>query len=241
MDAKQWRMENAKLARAYMAGGETPFSAAQKAHFRSVPDMEAAIAKLEKVENGESSPRPRPAAPVQQEGECRHVITPAAGSATLVPAGEWRSPDFLIKKYVSDGIHPDMVRVFAGGRISFIYFDPKEANQLIRLINEATGVLDKLYAEFEELRSERDEEAKRQLAELQRNEKLSRDLAEAQEQVKQLERKLKDEKSITQVLADVETSEALQKENEDLREALLKERALVAKLKDKIVELVMEV
>lgn len=49
---QEWRAQAAKLARAYMRGGQTPYAAAKRTGFARVSLMEQAIDELERVEGG---------------------------------------------------------------------------------------------------------------------------------------------------------------------------------------------
>lgn len=220
MNAKQWRLENAKLAKAYMAGGMPPFQAAQKVGFRNVPDMDAAIADAERAA----------AQPMPNRPEPNNQIGP-----NLI--GQWENNLFTAKKFSATEEWPEMVRIWAGGRPSYIWFTPQDARKLLDVINNATGVLDNLYAEFQELRDERDEEAKAHLAELQRNEKLEQQLRKPTVEPSA-------DMGVILSAADQDAelraqNEALIEENSHLLEALRKHNETILKLKEKIADLVM--
>lgn len=209
MNAKHWRMENAKLARAYLRGGEAPFQVANKLGFHSVMDMEAAIWQLETLEEH-----------------------PPVERGPLKAEGEWQAEPFLVKKFAADKEHAEMIRIWCGGRPNYVYFDPKDAKRLIRLLNDATGALDELYKEFAELTEERNQEARGQAEELQKNEELRAKLANLEKAYTMQQMQLKDRGDL---------DEAMVQENTHLLMAIKERDELINKLKGKIADLVMGV
>ena len=195
MHISQIRMENAKLAKAYMNGGTNPFNAARMAGFKNVPDMEDAIAALERNETREEM-KPRNA---------------SAFTNGMVATGEWRSKNFLVKRFAANDTHPEMIRVFAGGRISYIYFEPDWGKALMNIIAEATGQQGDTSAEG------RREELEKAQAEIM---KLKKELANANEELM---------KAIQRPMPDVA---GLEKELEETK--MLNQR-----LRDKLVEIVL--
>ena len=197
MNSSSFRMENAKLAKAYIAGGTTPFNAARMTGFRNVPDMEDALAALERNET-------------REEMKPSNASTFTKG---MVATGEWRSKNFLVKRFAANDTYPETIRVFAGGRISYIYFEPSWGNELINIIAEATGL------QGESSTESRSEELEKARAEIKR---LNKALEEANDELL---------KAIRTPMPD---ATGLEKE---LAEAKL----LNQKLKDKLVEMLLEV
>lgn len=170
MNVKQWRMESAKLAVAYMEGGSTPFNAAKMARFKNVADMENAIDGLNK-EN--------------ESKEEKTFAIPKQAVVKLDPSGEYRSENFLIKTYPAQGNYPEMVRVFAGGRISYIYFEPEWAEELMKLLGTAAGVRHESEGtadEWKRLCEKREQELAKAHCEIER---LNKCVADANEQLLQ--------------------------------------------------------
>ena len=198
MNNSNFRMENAKLAKAYIAGGTTPFNAAKMTGFRNVPDMEDAMAALER-------------------NETREEMKPQNASAFtkgMVATGEWRSRNFLVKRFAANDTYPEMIRVFAGGRISYIYFEPEWGKELINIIAEATGLQGESSCES----------------------KSNEELEKAEAEIKRLQKALVD--------ANENLVRAIQRPQPDqtgLEKDLEEQKMLNQKLKDKLVELLLEV
>lgn len=220
MNNKNWRIKNAKLARAYMEGGMAPFQTAKKLRFHSVMDMEAAIHQLEKLEEH-----------------------PPVERVPLNKIGEWREGPFMIKKFSASQDYPEMIRIWAGDRPNYIWLRAQEAGKLVDAINSATGVMDNLYAEFQELKEERNAEAKGHYDEPKRNEQL-------EERVRELEAELQGAGMIgVKVDVDADTkavdeelkaqNKALTDENIALANALREQNESILRLKEKIANLVM--
>lgn len=198
MNNSSFRLENAKLAKAYINGGTTPFNAAKLTGFRNVPDMEDAMAALERNETREDL---KP----QNESEF---------SRRMVETGEWRSRNFLVKRFAANDTYPEMVRVFAGGRISYIYFEPEWGKELINIIAEATGLQGESSCES----------------------KSHEELEKAEAEIKRLQKELEDanENLLKALRSPIPDQTGLEKD-------LAEEKMLNQKLKDKLVELLLEV
>ena len=123
-----------------------------------------------------------------------------------------------------------MIRIWCGGRPNYVYFDPKDAKRLIRLLNDATGALDELYKEFAELTEERNQEDRGQAEELQKNEELRAKLANLEQAYAMQQMQMKERGA---------TDEALMQENAHLLMAIKERDELIDKLKGKIADLVM--
>lgn len=224
MQNKQWRLENAKLAKAYMAGGMPPYQAAQKCGFMRLSYMEDAIRELGNLE---------PEAPNEENSTPQQPVK--ASAMRLEQTGEWRNNAFLIKRFAANGDHPEMIRIFAGGRISYIYCTPDDIPLLQTLLRHVTGEQDLLLASFAELTEERNEEAKNALREMQRAEEL-------QKHNEELEQKLRNaEDELIKLRVALSESQNGKPCEDDTYARLHAERELNARLKDKLVEMLLGV
>lgn len=227
MQNKQWRLDNAKLAKAYMAGGMPPFQAAQKCGFMRVSYMEDALRELEASEQANSDMVK--AGPVQNAPTARPEQT-----------HEYRNSKFLIKRFAERDGYPEMIRVFAGGRISYIYFTPDDIPLLQALLREVTGEKDQLLASFAELTDERNHEGEQALKEMQRADELQQRLAERDERIIQLESELAEKNQHIEELSMRPDAQDTENGNA-LLEKLKAVELLNQRLKDKLVELILGV
>lgn len=212
---KEWRMETAKLALAYMAGGDPPYQAARKTGFMRVSVMEEAIKELEKEQNKQE----------QAETAEQQVYGPeepqpkTAGSETEpVMCAEFCNSAFRVREYEPKADKDGMVRIWAGNRPQFIYASIQRVPMLIDLLKEVTtGRAGKPGMDERDLLiREKDTQIL----------KLQRDLAEAMD-------KLQQERQNSGI---AEASERIG----HLTVELDMERQLNEKLKAKIVELILE-
>lgn len=219
MQNKQWRLENAKLAQAYIAGGMPPFQAAQKCGFMRMSYLEDALKELANSEKAPDEMQPAAAVPVQK-----------TSTGPLEQIGEWRNSKFLIKRFAPQGDYPEMIRLFSGGRISYVYFATEDIPLLQSLLREVNGEKDRLLADFAELTEERNHEAKGHLAELEKKLEELQVVLEAREtEIATLKHMLKAMENAT-----APDAEAQQQE-------LAAQKLLNQKLKDKLVEMLLGV
>lgn len=212
---KEWRMQAAQLALAYMAGGDPPYQAARKTGFMRVAIMEEAIKELEK-EQGKAEQHE--AAEAQTTG----METPAGceetGKTEPVLAAEYRNAAFCIREYEPKDGKDGMVRIWAGARPQYIWTSINRVPMLIDLLKETvTGREAKPgMDEKSELLREKDNQIL----------KLQRELSETLDQLQQ-------------VRQDSGVAE-LEERTKLLTAELDAERLLNQKLKDKVVELLLE-
>ena len=225
MQNKQWRLENAKLARAYIEGGMPPFQAAQKCGFMRLNYLEDALRELENSEKASDKMQPAAAVPVQK-----------TSAGPLEQIGEWRNSKFLIKRFAPQGDYPEMIRLFAGGRTSYIYFAPEDIPLLQSLLREVNGEKDRLLADFAELTEERNHEAKGHLAELEKNAELEKKLEELQVVLKARETEIATLKHMLKAMENATAPDA-----EAQQQELAAQKLLNQKLKDKLVEMLLGV
>lgn len=212
---KEWRLEAAKLALAYMAGGEPPYQAARRTGFMRVAVMNEAIKELEKKQEKEEQHQE---AEAQTMGMDTSAASEEADKTAPVLAAEYRNAAFLIREYEPKDGKDGMVRIWSGQRPNFIYANINRVPMLIDLLKEtATGR--KAIPGMDE-KSELIREKDQQIL------KLQRDLVEAMDLLQQ-ERQ-------NSGVAELEERTKL------LAAELDAERLLNQKLKDKLVALLLE-
>lgn len=144
---KQWSMESAKLAKAYMNGGDVPFQAARKSGFKNVTEMEMAIAELE-YETAEANGIHQPGVMVMnQEADGERFMpgneimmeTKAQPCGELVPDKEVKVGKFLAKSYPPIEGKKRMIRLWGWVKSAFIMFTPEEVGDLKKTLAEITG------------------------------------------------------------------------------------------------------
>ena len=212
---KEWRMQAAQLALAYMAGGDPPYQAARKTGFMRVSIMEEAIKELEK-EQGKAEQH------AAAEAQTTGMETPAdceeTGKTEPVLAAEYRNAAFYIREYEPKDGKDGMVRIWAGARPQYIWTNINRVPMLIDLLKETvTG---------REAKPGMDEKSK--LIREKENQilKLQRELSETLDQLQQVRQ--------DSGIAELEERTKL------LTAELDAERLLNQKLKDKVVELLLE-
>lgn len=142
---KKWRMESAKLAKAYLNGGEPSYQAARKAGFMRVAEMEAAIRELERKEGAESEVRLTTEEQAIMDGskflpgnevlaDFKTVPVPEE-----VPEKESVRGSFAARMYPSSPGRYRMIRLWGWMKNAFIMFRPEEIDDLRAVLAELTG------------------------------------------------------------------------------------------------------
>lgn len=211
---KEWRMQAAQLALAYMAGGDPPYQAARKTGFMRVAIMEEAIKEMEK-EQGKAEHHEA------VEAQTTGMETPAdceeTGKTEPVMSAEYRNAAFCIHEYEPKDGKDGMVRIWAGARPQYIWTSINRVPMLIDLLKETvTG---------REAKPGMDE--KSELIRKKDNQilKLQRELSQTLDQLQ----KVREDSGIAE----------LEERTKLLTAELDAERLLNQKLKDKVVELLL--
>lgn len=212
---KEWRMEAARLALAYMAGGDPPYQAARKTGFMRVSVMEEAIKELEKEQGKQDQIET-----AEQQVHGLDAPQPETSKSETMPVmcAEFTNSAFCVREYEPKDGKDGMVRIWAGNRPQYIYASIQRVPMLIDLLKEAaTGKGSKPGMD------ERDLLIREKDAQIL---KLQRDLAEAMEQLRQERQN--------------SGAAEMQERMGQLTVELDMERQLNQKLKDKILELILE-
>lgn len=205
------RMDEAKIAREYMAGGMAPQQAAWKCGFKRVDAMNEAIRELEKAEekggmiagdgyassvpsqdNGDDASAYLPSAAVavefgQQEQKNQPWRMNRPAEAFKPPLEKWQNDAAIIHYYGQNGSYPPMFKVMTPKNSYHIQFGVDEMKDAARLMCTAAGV--KLASQAAEDLAETEEELVREsqehTKELQRNAELAEKLEEAEKKLKE--------------------------------------------------------
>ena len=174
---KKNRLEEAKLAKAYLAGGMPPYQAARKCGFMRVAAMEEAIRELEAAE--------APAAPQIDEDPSRYLyekapIEPPKEWNVPVPAAQplesWENEVGAVLRYGRNGDKEPAYRINLYGTRSYLMIPEDRFKSVAQLMADAAGLKctsnDRLLADMAEERETAYQEAQQHLAELKRNEAL---------------------------------------------------------------------
>ena len=205
---KEWRMQAAKLAKAYMAGGDAPYQAARKTGFMRVGIMEEAIKELEK-EQGKEEYRQEVEAQVMGAGKID--ADEVEGKIEPVLAAEYKNVVFCVREYEPKDGKDGMVRIWAGARPQYIWSNINHVPMLIDLLKNVMA--------GKELKPGADEK---------------------EAQIRELEKQvLRLQEQLVNAMDAMPVTE-LQAANEKLAEELEKERALNRRLRDKIVDMILE-
>lgn len=153
---KAVRMNSAKLAVAYLKGGENPFNAARKSGFTKVKDMEAAIAELACEEEVNLTDVPHVGMNEDKSLHGHEVLMdvkntpkPAAeerlgtmpgGKNEATPMKTAKRGSFVASVFeATEDCYQRMVRLYGWNKRSFIMFAPDEVKDLHKVLDELTG------------------------------------------------------------------------------------------------------
>lgn len=204
---KEWRMQAAKLAKAYMAGGDAPYQAARKTGFMRVGIMEEAIKELEK-EQGKEEYRQEVEAQVMGAGKID--ANEVEGKIEPVLAAEYKNVVFCVREYEPKDGKDGMVRIWAGARTQYIWSNINHVPMLIDLLKNvmAGGEMKPGTNEKNEIIREKDEQIKmlqRELVEtmdLLKAERERNDAVLLGEQITAMQKKIEMEERLNQRLKD---------------------------------------
>lgn len=220
---KEWRMQAAQLAKAYLAGGEAPYQAARKSGFMRVGIMQEAIKELENEERLAQCCEEAPEIETETRAETPEYANTQAleeekPRLELRLKRESQTNWFTVREYEPQGEYDGMVRIWSEKRPSFIQMKPERVRILIDQLKEM--VAGKTVNAGESEREEMIRKQKEQITALER------DLAETKEQL----------------LAERNNSgaEELRMRVGTLEMELEMEQLMNQKLKEKIVELVLD-
>lgn len=201
------RMDEAKIARAYMAGGMAPQQAAWKCGFKRVDAMNEAIRELEKAEGKDGMIDGGGSAPSATEEDAAAYLPSAAvagefgqteqknqpwrmnrpAEAFKPPLEKWQNDAAIIHYYGQNGSFSPMFKVMTHKNSYHIQFGVDEMKDATRLMCIAAGV--KLASQAAEDLAETEEELVREsqehTKELQRNAELAEKLEEAEKKLKE--------------------------------------------------------
>lgn len=180
--AKKNRMEAAKLALAYMAGGEAPYQAARKCGFARVGIMEEAIREMEAAEA--EAKEPVADEPVPVEGGAylpgADVVVeykaPLEPKVFYAPLQTWRNNACSVSHYGQNGNFSPMYKVMPANSTRYLNIPEADMQSVAMLLCEVCGLAvkekDGLYAALTDANDTLEYESKQHLEELKRNEML---------------------------------------------------------------------
>lgn len=201
------RMDEAKIARAYMVGGMAPQQAAWKCGFKRVDAMNEAIRELEKAEEkGGMIKEDGSASSVHEEDSTAYLPSAAVtvefgqpeqknqpwrmnrqAEAFKPPLEKWQNDAAIIHYYGQNGSYSPMFKVMTPKNSYHIQFGVDEMKDAARLMCTAAGV--KLASQAAEDMAETEEELVREsqehTKELKRNAELAEKLEEAEKKLKE--------------------------------------------------------
>ena len=131
--AKKNRLEQAKLAKAYLAGGSPPYQAARKCGFMRVALMEEAIRELDEQEKLENAPdvETTPAEPKPTETNKGPVYKPLQ---------VWKNDLASVAFYGHNDGRKPMYRLRLDGVYQFLEIPETHINDAAKLLCEAAGM-----------------------------------------------------------------------------------------------------
>lgn len=162
MNQKKSRLEQAKLARAYMKGGTPPYQAARKCGFMRVALMEEAIRDLEKQEKLESSPAvenvtaqesdssaylqkaqiafdTKPPVDAKPEHVSKPMLNPEP-KPFYKPLQNWRNEKASVSYYGSNDSLAPMYRLMVEGRTAYLNIPESSIKDVVSILCEAAGL-----------------------------------------------------------------------------------------------------
>ena len=209
---KKNRLDEARIAKAYIAGGMAPYQAARKCGFMRVTAMEEAFRELADLEANEKTAASESEYVKPAEEDASQYLVEASNTGILKPVfvpkvspiETFESSVGSIRHLAETAEKSAVWRIDLKNSPSYLMVQEKDFQAFAQLVMQAAGLKaqsnDHLIAEFANLQNEMQTEAQAHLKELQRNEQLQERLQEAEADCRKMHEELKREQAEHQAL-----------------------------------------
>ena len=202
---KKNRLDEARIAKAYIAGGMAPYQAARKCGFMRVTAMEEAFRELAALEADEKTAASESEFVKPAEEDASQYLVEASNTGILKPVfvpkvnpiETFESSVGSIRHLGETAEKSAVWRIDLKNCPSYLMVQEKDFQAFAQLVMQAAGLKvqsnDHLLAEFANLQDEMQTEAQAHLKELQRNEQLQERLQERLQEAERDCRKMHEE------------------------------------------------